>query len=130
MASENPLSILLAEDEAGLRCFITRVLAREGYSVRSVSDGNAAAELFHNDPEGVGLLLTDIDMPHKSGIELIREIKSIRPGLPVLVMSGNLDKWNEVLEGVPCIAKPFSVENLLRMIAECLKSGEAVLLAT
>ena len=130
MATENPLVILVVEDEATVRDFVARILVRKGYAVRCAADGQAAADLFHDDPEGVGLLLTDLDMPRKNGSQLIYEMRSIRPELPVLVMSGSLDEWSEELLGIPCIAKPFTLDTLLRAVEKYLKTGEAAVLAT
>jgi len=130
MAPEDTRFILLVENDAPLRNLVTRMLECQGYRVRAAADGQVAADLFHADPEGVALLLTDLEMPGKNGIELIQEIRVVRPELPVVLMSGNLDECSEELRGIPSMAKPFTIETLMRAVEKYLKSGEAAVLAS
>ncbi len=55
-------------------------------------------------------------MPRKNGIVLIRELKAIRPSLGVVAMSGNLACWQDDLDGVASIPKPFKISMLLSVL--------------
>ncbi len=102
--------ILVVDDERAICDLIAAVLEGEGYRVQSALNVHKATELFQQQPAGIGLLLTDLSMPFTSGIELIRELKGIRPELPVVAMSADFQRWSKDLIGIPCLDKPFSVE--------------------
>ncbi len=106
-------TILVVDDEDLLRDFFIMSLQHKGYVVRGACNGQEGAELFQREQESIGLLLTDLTMPHKGGIELIREVKAVKPELPILLMSGNHQEWSEDLDGVTCIAKPFTFQTLV-----------------
>jgi CheY-like chemotaxis protein len=112
--------ILVVDDESFVRDFVAHVLEHQGYIVQRAADGQEAAELFQKQAERVALVVTDLDMPRKNGLELVREIKAIRPELPVLAMSGNLQKWEEELKGISRLAKPFAVKTLLKEVEKHL----------
>jgi CheY-like chemotaxis protein len=84
--------------------------------------GQEAVELFGR-KKNIALVLTDIVMPRKDGVALIRELRAIKPGLPVVAMSGHLPQWEKELDGVACIAKPFRMETLLEELEKRLGNG-------
>ena len=89
-ATANPLkTILLAEDNDDLRDVLGLTLSLHGYGVIACRDGQAALEAFHA-TEAIDLLVTDIEMPRKSGVELARDLDALRPSLPVMIVSGSL----------------------------------------
>ena len=118
--------ILLAEDDDSLRGFLARALERAGYEVRACADGDEAMDAL---PEGEwDLLLTDIVMPARSGIELAAEVERRAPGVSVVYMSG----YSEDVHGdMPTeagifVAKPFDAQVLLESIDAALgqRTGE------
>jgi CheY-like chemotaxis protein len=112
--------ILVVDDEATVRQLLSVFLEAKGYTVKTASDGEEAAELFQQEPESIALLLTDLTMPGTNGLELIHKIKAIKPELPVVAMSGDFTEWQKDLGGVRCIEKPFTVRTVLQIIEQHL----------
>ena len=78
--------ILVIEDDSSFRNVLVQMLARAGYEVRQAGDGNQAVEVCASfDPD---LVLTDIIMPDKEGLETIQELLSMHPNLRIIAMSG------------------------------------------
>jgi DNA-binding response OmpR family regulator len=95
---------------------IVHILESAGYSVRVAPAAAPALEILLDDPS-VGLMITDVMLPHMSGLELAREAVATRPGLRVLFMSG-FDA--PVDAGIDFIQKPFSPDALLAKVKEML----------
>ena len=119
-------TILLCEDEEHIRKLVETMLGRQGYRVL-VADTPAGAVEFARQHQGpIDLLLTDIVMPQKSGFDLAREIREVRPGIKLLLMSGYTDNrvsssW--VLDaGTPFLQKPFSAASLTHKVREALSA--------
>ena len=116
-------TIVVVEDEAGLRGLVQTVLGQAGYRVL-VAAGPAEAEtLFARDPGTVDLLLTDMVMPECSGRELARRVRGRCPGIKVLFMSGYSDlthRQDGGSEGLDLLLKPFSPETLTLRVREVL----------
>jgi len=116
--------ILLVEDEEPVRDVVTRVLQKNGYVVFETWSVARALEVFAREKQNFDLVLTDVVLPDKTGVELIDEIRSVCPDMPVLVMSGYTDEkaHREVIEriGLPFLQKPVSSEGLLSAIQETL----------
>jgi DNA-binding NtrC family response regulator len=118
-------TILLVEDENLVRGFAARVLTRAGYRVHDFGDPRQALEFARSHPEPIELLLTDVVMPHLSGHELAREVKSLRPEIKVLYASGytqNTIVHHGVLDaGVAFLAKPYTPADLTHRVADVLQ---------
>ena len=117
-------TILVVEDEQSVRGVVVRVLERLGYTPLVAPDAAAAipiAAAFHG---AIDLLLTDVVMPGMGGPELARQLQAVRPGLPVLFVSGYTDDaivQHGVLEpGVEFLQKPFTPDALARRVREVL----------
>jgi nitrogen-specific signal transduction histidine kinase/ActR/RegA family two-component response regulator len=80
--------ILVLDDEDHLLEMYDRQLRRLGYEVTCLSNPEEVLELFRKDPLKFDLVITDFTMPRMTGIELARELGSIRPGLPIILCSG------------------------------------------
>jgi signal transduction histidine kinase/ActR/RegA family two-component response regulator len=108
-------TILVVEDDGGVRRFASRVLKAAGYRVLTASDGATAIEV--SDGETVKLLLADEVMPGMSGSDVASRLATIQPDLRVLHMSGHPSKGvvhDGVLDpDVHFLAKPFTAEALL-----------------
>jgi two-component system, cell cycle sensor histidine kinase and response regulator CckA len=113
-----PGTVLVVEDDAGVRRFASRVLASAGYTVLTAADGEAALAVPTETP--LQLLVTDIVMPGMSGREVASRMLAARPGLQILYMSGHTEKGivhDGVLEpGIDFLAKPFKGEDLLAAV--------------
>jgi len=84
MANEK---ILVVDDEPAIVELCTRFLTKEGYIVKTASNGQEAMEIFQKEP--VDLLLTDIRMRGMSGLELIDSAKKYEPGVAIVVITGH-----------------------------------------
>src|SRR5581483_8993403 len=78
--------ILIVDDEAAIRGILRDTLEGEGFTVVEASDGAVAMQRWREQP--VDLVITDILMPEKDGLEVIREIRRAAPGTKVIAMSG------------------------------------------
>jgi DNA-binding response OmpR family regulator len=113
--------ILVIDDEQLLRSTIVTILTRAGFSVEEASDGQAGIAMFHKNPPDV--VLTDIFMPNKDGIEIIKELKHSSPRTKIIAMTGGgnlrmieIASAAEVLGADHVIHKPFESESLLAAI--------------
>ncbi len=112
-------TILVAEDEAGVRAFISQTLRAHGYLVIEAVNGRDALEQAVGYTGPIHLLLTDVVMPEMGGVALAERFAQLRPGTPLLHMSGYADR--EVTAGIGnLIAKPFTPAVLLQRIRETL----------
>jgi two-component system, cell cycle sensor histidine kinase and response regulator CckA len=119
-------TVLLVEDEAGLRDLLQEALEGSGYRVLVARDGIEALQVVAGYTGPIHLMVTDVIMPGVSGRKAADEIKATRPGMNVLYISGYAD--DAVLRhGVPGTAafleKPFGPDRLLRKVRELLNSA-------
>jgi len=121
-------SVLIAEDEAAVREFVSRALATDGHRVTAVGDGGQALEALAKEPFDV--MLADIVMPVMDGIALALKAARDFPAMPVVLMTGyapekerahNLDRL--IFEVVP---KPFTLAEICTVIARALDSRPPV----
>jgi PAS domain S-box-containing protein len=119
-------TILLAEDDELVRELAERILGGGGYTVLAASSGEEALR-FASAMEGIRLVVTDVVMPGgMSGVELADGIREIRPGTPVLFISGYTEERAihlQVPQGLPFLAKPFQPDELLAKVAELLRAS-------
>jgi two-component system chemotaxis response regulator CheY len=124
----SPSVILLVDDDPDVRSLTRTFLEHEGYSVFSSGDAERAAQIFRSVPQ-IDLLVTDVYMPGRSGMELARELKAIRREVPVLLISGGvLEEQQEAGlrdEGWSFLAKPFRLLELLATVHRILAPVEA-----
>jgi PAS domain S-box/PAS domain S-box len=104
-------TILLVEDEPAVRLFAERVLQENGYRVLAFADPGVALDAATHDPGAFDALVTDVVMPGMSGPALAERIATVRPGLPVLFMSG-YESGALPAGAPPPLAKPFSARDL------------------
>jgi PAS domain S-box-containing protein len=117
-------TILLVEDDDGLRALTRRILLKHGYEVLETARTSDAEQACRNHPGKIHLLLTDVVMPGASGKELASRLTMIRPEMLVLYMSGYTDSVvmkQGVEEGsVNFIPKPFTPAGLGQKVREVL----------
>ncbi len=117
-------TVLVAEDEDGVRAPVRRILVAHGYRVLEAPDGAAALRTAEHHSGKIDLLLTDVVMPGMSGPQLATELLRRRPDIQVLYMFGYTDNaivHHGVLDsGVSFIQKPITPEALLRKVRAVL----------
>lgn len=122
-------TVLVCEDESGIRKLVVAMLSKNGYSVLEAEKPQEAISMLHNQDGAIHLLLTDIVMPQINGFELARIAREVRPAIHVLYMSGYTDNqvsanWT-VDPGTPFLHKPFSASTLAHKVREALTSPAA-----
>jgi two-component system, cell cycle sensor histidine kinase and response regulator CckA len=117
-------TILVVDDEAGVRVMIARMLSLAGYQVVSAQSGEEALEIAKDYAAPLELVLTDVRMPGMSGPELVEELVKARPGIRVMYMSAYS---RDVLPAgardtdIPFLTKPFTMRTLALSIQETLR---------
>jgi DNA-binding NtrC family response regulator len=124
-----PTLILVVDDEPGLRHLACQALERAGYAILQAEDGVEALRMLEQSPQPVALVLSDIRMPNLDGIQLEQTCRERWPGLPVVLMSGEVTRdWvvRLVREGAhQVIRKPFACETLLDAVRAALEPPRA-----
>jgi CheY-like chemotaxis protein len=120
-------SVLLVEDDEGVRRMTTRALQEGGYRVLEAANGADALALLTSSSGRIGLVLTDVVMPGMSGRDLADRIAELRPGTPVLFTSGYTD-GEIVRRGLldpeaAFIQKPFAPDAIVRIVRERLEAA-------
>jgi PAS domain S-box-containing protein len=130
--SELPIvseTILVVEDEPGVRQLIGTFLQNGGHKVLLARDGTEALRICEKNQGEIGLILTDMIMPGMSGPALVETLSRLNPGMRVLYMSGyagDVVANDRGLDpGIPFIQKPFTSANLTAKIREILHGGVA-----
>jgi len=117
-------TVLLVEDEDGVRKFVRRMLERQGYTVLEAATPEAALTLAGDCEQPIDLLLSDVVMPRMNGPEMAQRIWLLRPGLKALFMSGYTDRaihvQAELGDGATFIQKPFTPQAMSAKLRELL----------
>ena len=121
-------AILVAEDDEVIRNLTSSILREFGYTVIAAKDGNDAVSEFRENRDRISLLLLDVIMPRKSGKDAYEEIRTLRPDIKALFISGYsadmISKEGILEEGSSFISKPVSPSELLRKVREVLDRKE------
>lgn len=126
-------TILVVEDEGGIRALVRKILKRQGYEVLEAAGGDEALAVLSSHGHKIDLLLTDVMMPGMNGVELSQRALANHNRLKVLFVSGYTDE--SVLEagqfpaGTAFLQKPFTLGSLLGKVREVLDGGTAARLA-
>jgi DNA-binding response OmpR family regulator len=115
--------LLIAEDDAGIREPLRRALAREGYDVEAVADGQVAVERALSEEHD--LLILDIGLPTLDGLEVCRRVRRILPRLPILMLTAQVDEL-DLVAGLDAgaddyVTKPFRLAELLARVRALLR---------
>jgi DNA-binding response OmpR family regulator len=118
-----PWVILVIEDEPGIVDFLERGLRAHGFEVRSALDGVSGTDRALS--EDVDLVVLDMMLPGRGGLEVLGELREARPGLPVIVLTALGEVEDRVLGldagGVDYLTKPFSLTELAARIRAQLR---------
>src|SRR5882672_897194 len=124
----DPATLLIADDDPGLRESLERTLTREGYRVVLASDGRAALERVQ--AGGVDLIVTDLKMPGLTGLELLRAAKAIMPDVDVILLTafGTVEEAVKAMKdgAYDFLTKPFRREQLLKLVDKALERRDLI----
>ena len=130
--SRREATVLLVEDEESVRTLATRILERDGYRVFAASDAVQGETLFARHANEISLLVSDLALPGAGGTELVTRLRSRRPSLPVVFMSGYTDRDVQTAQDSGAttvfLQKPFTPDGLVQAVSEILGAGEAAAL--
>ncbi len=122
-------TILVAEDEPEVRNYLGVALRCRGYEVEFAQNGDEALQSVREDQNRLSLVLMDILMPVKDGLEALREMRTARPDLPIIMLSGASSPMNIVTAmragAVDFLPKPLSHEDLRKAIEKALPVAPA-----
>ena len=117
--------ILIIDDEPHILLMLKKMLERAGYEVDLASNGNEGMEIFQK--ESADMVITDIIMPEKEGLETIREMKRLYPGLKIIAMSGggkiSADNYLEtakIFGAHRIFQKPFTQKEFISTVNELM----------
>jgi PAS domain S-box-containing protein len=119
-------TILLVEDDEAVRLFLTKVLERSGYRLIVAERPDLALAMAETDREPIHLVIADVVLPGGTGPQLVKALGRVRPGLPVLYISGHADAVlahdGPLPKASHYLQKPFSADDLLQRIRQILGS--------
>jgi PAS domain S-box-containing protein len=123
-------TILVVDDEEGLREVTRRILTKRGYTVLLATSGEEAIKIAASEPGPIDLLLTDVIMPKMQGPTVAKEVKKIRPDIKILFMSGHAQPVLEAEEVLgtkfQLVEKPFDQRLLLDHVRRALDADNMV----
>jgi PAS domain S-box-containing protein len=119
-------TVLVADDEPSVRAVLSRLLARQGFSVIEAQDGEEALEMLKHHADSLRLLVIDVTMPRRDGISALRELRRLGYDIPVVVVSGffaadlapQLDELN-----ASYLPKPFQAADLWNTLSRALSAS-------
>src|SRR5256885_898673 len=124
----DPATLLIADDDPGLRESLERTLTREGFRVILASDGRGALERLQGG--GIDLVVTDLKMPGLTGIEVLRAAKAIAPDVDVILLTafGTVEEAVKAMKdgAYDFLTKPFRREQLLKLIGKALERRDLI----
>lgn len=115
--------VLLVDDNEGAQSTIGTMLESLGYQVTVRAGALEALDVLRRNPDDFQLVLSDVTMPHLSGVELAARVKTLRAGLPVVLMSGfsMASSTDKALDVKSVLKKPFNLAELRRTLTLALK---------
>ena len=122
MIAMDKIKALVVDDKKIIGDLFEFTLGYKGHDITWVANPNDALEKIKN--ENFDIAFVDIVMPDKDGIAVLREIRSINPGLPVVMMSGYsvLEKriQSKDLGAIECMKKPFEMDDVRRVVKQAI----------
>jgi CheY-like chemotaxis protein len=114
-------TILVVDDEPGIRTMIQFELSQQGYDILTAESGAKALEILNG--RTVNLILTDMRMPQMDGLELVSRVRQILPTIPIVLMTGFVEErvrkvQEQKVSGT--LNKPFTIDQLAEMVRTVL----------
>ena len=127
----NGEEVLIVDDEPVVAEYAHTLLDRNGYRCTYYTDSRDALAAFSTAPSRFSIVITDLTMPHLTGLNLIEEIRAINETVPVIILTGYGDKArrDQIAQFARCelLQKPVSGEELMRVMAELIRNPLAFL---
>jgi len=111
-------TILVVDDQCAISKLVKLFLELEGYTVLTADNAESAISVYREHQSAIALLLTDVEMPDGSGLDLADRVLQLEPGLRILFMSA----LDGARRGFGCVAKPFTQAQLIGRVGEALAS--------
>ena len=123
----NPIRVLIVDDEGELAFTLAERLGLRGFEAEGVTSGEAALERVRD--AGFDAVVLDVKMPGLGGIGVIRQMKSLRPAMPVIMITGHGSR-ESAEEGMQVgayryLMKPVQIDSLVKIIREAVLSTDA-----
>jgi len=122
--------LLVVEDDESIRNLVQSMLVENGYQVTAAADARTAAEIFEKEKGDFDLVLSDVILPDKNGVQLVEDLLPRNPNLKVLLSSGYTDdksQWAVIRKrGFRFIQKPYSLVGLLRALKALMEGDRPV----
>jgi DNA-binding NtrC family response regulator len=121
--------ILIVDDERGMLSLLDKVLSKEGYDIRTATNAESALQLLRT--EEFDLAVTDIDMPKKDGIELLKDIKDFSENLSVIMITAYATVESAIkamkLGAYDYITKPFQIDEIKIVIKKAIERERLII---
>lgn len=118
------MKILVIDDEEMIRSLAQKILTRAGFEVLTAESGYSGLTLMSEKPHQIDLVLVDLTMDDMPGVETLRRIREIRPGLPCIISSGQTPTPDELPDelnrNVRFLQKPYRAKQLAEMVDQIL----------
>jgi CheY-like chemotaxis protein len=114
-------TILLVDDEPAMRSVLRRVLERCGHEVTEAAGGYEAVKALS--AAAYDLVITDVKMPGMGGLEVLRQVSELQPGVPAIAISGAADDF-DAPRGVAVLMKPFPMDTFVSAVERALGEGD------
>jgi|SaaInl7_200m_RNA_FD_contig_51_1357161_length_1123_multi_34_in_0_out_0_2 DNA-binding NtrC family response regulator len=114
--------ILVIDDDYSIRSAVRKVLEKEGHDVIEALNGEEGARMYTRFP--VDLVITDILMPEKDGVEVLLELRADHPNIKAIVISGEGQEFLPAAEefgALRTLSKPFRPSKLIQIVREVLE---------
>ena len=129
-----PKTILIVEDEMGIKDLVSEILTNQGYNTMSAANGEDGLRLYESHRNKIDLMITDIRMPKMNGIELYHQVIKISPKLPVICLTGyDIDFEAQKLHDdgkIKLLTKPFALKELVLLVKKQLDDNKGLLKAS
>jgi CheY-like chemotaxis protein len=123
-------TVLVVEDEEGVRQLAVRILGTRGYRVLEAHNGEEALAAMDHTADGVDLVLTDVVVPDLGTGELARRVREAKGGVPILYMSGypreEVIQRGLIAADLPFLQKPFTGDELVEQVGRVLRESPVV----
>jgi len=124
---EEPTTLLVIDDEEVMRNALTDILKIGNHRVRTAPDGMKGLELLRS--ERFDMVISDLSMPGISGIEVLKQVKKEKPGMPAILITGwglEMDPEEMAAAGIDkVIRKPFQLKEVLNLVTESIRRSRA-----